>query len=77
MISLEMIEEKVPEFTYDELIHLPEKFVNSLKMHSSIQETVSGLDAVSHKESSRVPFKTYDYEVNTRSSFSREEIYAD
>ena len=38
MISLELIEEKVPEFTYDELIHLPEKFVNSLKMHSSVQE---------------------------------------
>ena len=79
MTTLQLIENKVPELTQNELLILLERVVHSLKTYSVPPEEFypSGGNKNIEKSISKVPLKIYNYEVTTNSKFSREEIYAD
>ena len=62
MTTLQLIENKVPELTQNELLILLERVVHSLKTYSLPSEENYSSDIK---------------EVTTNSKFSREEIYAD
>ncbi len=75
MTTLQLIENKVPELTQNELLILLEKVVHSLKTYSL--PPVNGIKYNIEKSIPQFPLKIYNYEVTTNSKFSREEIYAD
>ncbi|HRG47719.1 MAG TPA: hypothetical protein PLX69_20690 [Leptospiraceae bacterium] len=79
MTTLQLIENKVPELTQYELLVLLERVVHSLKTFSLPPEESQFLDYKEslEKSSRMIPLKIYNYEVTTKSKFSREEIYAD
>lgn len=79
MTTLQLIENKVPELTQNELLILLEKVVHSLKTYSlpSEESSILGSKESPEKALYKFPLKIYNYEVTTKSKFSREEIYAD
>ncbi|MBP6740181.1 MAG: hypothetical protein KA146_09320 [Leptospiraceae bacterium] len=79
MTTLQLIENKVPELTQNELLILLERVVHSLKTYSlpSEENYSSDIKENIRPSISKVPLKIYNYEVTTNSKFSREEIYAD